>query len=90
VIAGTLHTNPKQYAAMVFLSAILWSGGFVAAGWLIAPYWNLLVDKINPADKWIYTTPFLLISGVVTCYYLTKRPSAIPSEPVKPYHETTL
>lgn len=35
VVAGLVQLNPMQYARIIFLTAFIWSGGWVTAGWLL-------------------------------------------------------
>lgn len=35
VVAGLLHIQPVVYGRIVLVSAIIWSGGWVTAGWIL-------------------------------------------------------
>lgn len=35
VIAGLLHVQPAFYGRIILVAAIIWSGGWVTAGWLL-------------------------------------------------------
>jgi membrane protein DedA with SNARE-associated domain len=36
VVAGILHISPLLYGRMIFLTDVVWSGGWVTAGWLFS------------------------------------------------------
>lgn len=88
VVAGSLRINPKKYGLMILLAAVLWTGGFVVAGWFMAPFWDSFATQINHTEKRIYGIFFLILLLVIISRYLYKKLSYKPTEPFKsPYHE---
>jgi membrane protein DedA with SNARE-associated domain len=47
VAAGLLSIRPGVFVPAVVLSAITWSGGYVIAGRLLGPYWELAAAKLS-------------------------------------------
>lgn len=47
VAAGLLRIPPKKFVTAVVLSATLWSGGYVLAGFLLGNKWNEVISKIG-------------------------------------------
>ncbi len=40
VAAGLLQVKPELYSRIVFVTALIWSGGWVTAGWLLGNGWH--------------------------------------------------
>lgn len=47
VVAGVLDVPPRVFLPMVFLSAVLWSGGYVVLGHLLGPGWHTFLNKVG-------------------------------------------
>jgi membrane protein DedA with SNARE-associated domain len=45
IAAGMLHVKPKLFLTTVIISAITWSGGLVLFGYLVGPYWNVMLRE---------------------------------------------
>jgi membrane protein DedA with SNARE-associated domain len=65
VAAGLLQVKPMYFVTTVFTSAITWSGGLVFLGWILAPYWSLVMKNTGFAKS------IALILMVVVLIYLT-------------------
>jgi membrane protein DedA with SNARE-associated domain len=55
VAAGILPISPRVFLPAAALSALTWSGGYVVAGFLLGPYWDLAARRIGTAERagWI-------------------------------------
>ena len=49
--AGILRVPPAAFLPAVIVPAILWSGGYVVAGWLLGPYWERVAAMIGRRGK---------------------------------------
>jgi len=47
VAAGLLSIRPGVFVPAVVVSAVTWSGGYVIAGRLLGPYWELAAAKLS-------------------------------------------
>ncbi len=68
VAAGLLQLKPKVFLTMVLLSAITWSGGYVIAGKIMGPYWQVFADKMGGASRIVY-----VVLGVLLVWYFGKQ-----------------
>lgn len=73
IAAGILHIEPKKFVTIVTLSALTWSGGLTAFGWLIAPYWNYVIQNMSVVEN-IFLL-LIVITGLTFAgrYVLKKR-----------------
>jgi membrane protein DedA with SNARE-associated domain len=55
VAAGILPIPPRVFLPAVALSAVTWSGGYVIAGRVLGPAWELAVSRVGSAERalWI-------------------------------------
>jgi membrane protein DedA with SNARE-associated domain len=66
VVAGMLQIKPKIYMSIAFISAAIWSGGMVIAGYLLGPCWNKLAQKagiIQLAGIIVFLIILMIIAG---------------------------
>lgn len=68
IAAGLLQLRPRIFLTMVFLSAITWSGGYVIAGKIMGPYWQVVADQIGGTSRLVY-----LILGALLVFYFSKQ-----------------
>jgi membrane protein DedA with SNARE-associated domain len=68
VAAGLLSIRPGVFVPAVVLSAITWSGGYVIAGRLLGPYWELAAAKLSGIE--IVLT---LVAAIVIAVLLRRR-----------------
>lgn len=54
VAAGLLQLKPRIFLSMVFLSAVLWSGGYVLIGKLSGKYWDKIMAQFGGASAALY------------------------------------
>lgn len=65
VAAGLLQLRPRVFLIMVFLSALTWSGGYVVAGKIMGPYWQVVADKIGGTSRLVY----VILGGLLLFYF---------------------
>jgi membrane protein DedA with SNARE-associated domain len=80
VAAGILHIKPQKFLATVSLSALIWGGGFVVLGWIIAPYWNIAVDKLGIIEN-IVLILLVILAITLTGRYIIKQ-KLIPKQEI--------
>lgn len=69
VAAGLLQIPPKEFLSSVFVSAVLWSGGYVIAGRLLGEEWKNFSSSVTPwelllAIAGIFIIIFLIIPAI--------------------------
>jgi membrane protein DedA with SNARE-associated domain len=62
--AGLVQIKPVRFLTTVITSAVVWSGGLVALGWALAPYWGQVVKHAATEKQvaLILTAVIVLIS----------------------------
>lgn len=68
IAAGFLQLKPKVFLTMVLLSAVTWSGGYVIAGKIMGPYWQVVADQIGGMSRLIY-----IILGALLIIYFSRQ-----------------
>lgn len=68
--AGILNISYKTFLPMVFVSAVIWTGGYVTLGHFLGYQWQKVADFIS-GYQWMLLVALVL--GVVIWIYLHKR-----------------
>jgi membrane protein DedA with SNARE-associated domain len=72
VVAGLIRVDIYKYISTVFVSALLWSGGWVIAGWLAANYCNDFMAQLTSKGSVIISILSLLIILFILKYFIKK------------------
>jgi len=59
--AGLVQIKPPVFLAMVFISALAWSGGLVLLGHTFGPYWLTVTQRMTMAGNIIIIAVFVII-----------------------------
>lgn len=62
VAAGLLRLPPREFIPVVGLSAVTWSGGYVALGYILGPSWEKVSHYLG------FKTSLLIVGSVVILY----------------------
>ena len=62
VAAGILPVPPRIFIPAVSVSAITWSGGYVIAGRLLGPYWEMVAARIGRVESLVLLAVLILIA----------------------------
>jgi len=65
VAAGLLKISPWVFLPAVLLSALTWSGGYVLAGRLLGPKWDVIINRFG--FGW---SAFLLLAAFIVIFFV--------------------
>ncbi len=74
VAAGILRIRPKKFVTIVTFSALTWSGGLVAIGWMVAPYWNIAIDNLGIIQNILLLALIVAAITITGWYVLRSKP----------------
>jgi membrane protein DedA with SNARE-associated domain len=76
VITGLIQIKPRIFLPISFLSAIIWASGYVMAGFLLGPSWNII--SLNTGMfKFIMLGILMTIICIALLVYLFKKRNAV-------------
>lgn len=62
IITGLLHIKPKKYLPIVLLSAITWTSLYAILGFVLGPFWNMIIGDIDRFKYVLFGILFIVIS----------------------------
>jgi membrane protein DedA with SNARE-associated domain len=76
VAAGVLPIRPRVFLPAVALSAITWSGGYVAAGRLLGPYWEQAASRVGRMEAAVFVAVLLIaVTLILRAWVRRHRPA---------------
>jgi membrane protein DedA with SNARE-associated domain len=73
VIAGLLHVKPNIFLPIALFSATTWAGVYVLTGYLIGPYWDLLIQHIDRFKFIMLATLVTILCVMLIVYFLRRK-----------------
>jgi membrane protein DedA with SNARE-associated domain len=73
VIAGLLHIKPKTFLPIALFSATTWAAVYVLTGYLIGPYWDLFLQRIDRFKFIMLATLVTILCVMLILYFLKKK-----------------
>jgi membrane protein DedA with SNARE-associated domain len=77
VAAGMLSIPPRVFFPAVVFSAITWSGGYVAAGLLLGPYWEEAASRVGTVEVAALIAVLLVAATLIGRALLSRRRQAV-------------
>ncbi len=77
LICGAVKINSKKYLTTVISTAIIWSGGYVALGYFIAPYWNNIAPRLGIFSNALIVIPIVLMAWYAIKFISAKNPKIL-------------
>jgi membrane protein DedA with SNARE-associated domain len=73
VIAGLLRVKPKMFLPIALSSAIVWATVYVLTGYIIGPYWDLLLQYIGSFKYIMLGVLITILCLILLVYFIRKR-----------------
>lgn len=73
VAAGLLHVRPRVFLLSVFVSAVLWSGGYASVGMFFGNYIDSIIGQINNIKTILLSVLGLLFVFLMWRYFHKRR-----------------